>query len=52
MKNLLTAVVMFSVLSIAAGTLQFECSTNRKDAIYKAFIPFLNSGSARSDRCG
>ena len=36
MKNLLTAVVMFSVLSITAGTLQFECSTNHKNAIYKA----------------
>ena len=35
-KNLLTAVAALCVLGISAGTIQFECSTDRKDAIYKA----------------
>ena len=36
MKKNLTAAVMLSVLSVFAGTLEFECSANRRDAIYKA----------------
>ncbi len=36
MKKILTAAVMLSVLNIFAGTLKFECSADRKDAIYKA----------------
>ncbi len=36
MKNLLIPAVMLCVLSVSAGTLKFDCSTNRKDAIYRA----------------
>jgi len=36
MKKILTATVMLSVLNIFAGTLKFECSVNRENAIYKA----------------
>ena len=35
-KNLLTAAAVLCVLCISAGTLKFECSADRKDAIYKA----------------
>lgn len=36
MKKILTATVMLCVLNIFAGTLKFECSVNRENAIYKA----------------
>lgn len=35
-KSLLAAVVTLCVLNISGGTLKFECSADRKDAIYKA----------------
>ena len=35
MKNLLCSLAVLCVLSISAGNLKFECSSNREDAIYK-----------------
>ena len=36
LKNLFTAAAMLGVLNLFAGTLQFECSSNKDDSIYKA----------------
>ena len=35
MKNLFIAAAVFGSMTIFAGTLQFECSSNQKDSIYK-----------------
>ena len=35
-RNLLIMAAVFCILNVSAETLQFECSANRKDAIYKA----------------
>lgn len=35
-KKLFTVAAIFCILNVSAGTLQFECSANKDDAIYKA----------------
>lgn len=35
-KILFTAALMLGIMNLFAGTLQFECSSNKEDSIYKA----------------
>lgn len=57
MKNLIAAAaVLLGVMNLFAGTLQFECSSNKEDSIYKAgekivfTVKLTEDGKTASDR--
>ena len=56
MKQLFTAVAAVGIVNLFAGTLQFECSSNKEDCIYKAgekivfTVKLLEDGQAASDK--
>ena len=55
-RSIFAIAMMFGALSISAGTLKFECTTNRKDAIYKAgekivfTVKMTDDGKAAADK--
>ena len=55
-KHLFTVIAAMSIVNLFAGTLKFECSTNREDAIYKAGekivfkVKLLDDGQIASDK--
>ena len=56
LKKLFTAAAVMGVLNLFAGTLQFECSTNKDGAIYKAgdkivfTVKLLEDGQMAADK--
>jgi len=56
MKQLFTTIVALSVLNLFAGMLQFECSSNKDDSIYKAgdkivfTVKLLEDGQPAADK--
>ena len=56
LRKLFTAAAALGVLNLFAGTLQFECSSNKDDSIYKAgdkivfTVKLLEDGQAAADK--
>ena len=56
LKKLFTAAAVLGVLNLFAGTLQFECSANKDDSIYKAgdkivfTVKLLEDGQMAADK--
>ena len=49
MKRIFTALLLLSILSLAAGELKFEFSTNKKDAIYKVNEKIVFTAALKED---
>ena len=56
LKSIFTVAAVFGVMSLVAGTLRFECSSNKKDSIYKAgdkivfTVKLTEDGKAAADK--